>query len=75
MRSHRRSWILGLTGVVLAGLVAGVQTTSDLTDLVFLANRDSHELVVIHAATDQIISRLPVGRQPHMTILGRGQGL
>ena len=69
MRSHRRSWILGLTGVVLAGLVAGVQAASDLTDLVFLANRDSHELVVIDAATDQIISRVAVGRRPHMTVL------
>src|SRR5262245_25831860 len=69
MRMHRRWWILGLTGVVLAGLVAGVQAASELTDLVFLANRDSHELVVIRAATDQIISRVAVGRQPHMTVL------
>ena len=69
MRSHRSSWIIGLTGVVLAGLVAGVQAASDLTGLVFLANRDSHELVVIDAATDQIISRVAVGKRPHMTVL------
>jgi YVTN family beta-propeller protein len=69
MRSHRRWWILGLTGVVLAGLVAGAQAASDLTGLVFLANRDSHDLVVIDAATDQVISRVPVGQRPHMTVL------
>jgi len=69
MRSHRRWWILGLTGVVLACLVAGAQAASDLTGLVFLANRDSHDLVVIDAATDQIISRVAVGKRPHMTVL------
>src|SRR5262245_374024 len=69
MRSHQRWWILGLAGSVLPGLVAGAQAGSDLTGLVFLANRDSHDLVVIDAATDQIISRVAVGKRPHMTVL------
>jgi YVTN family beta-propeller protein len=61
--------MLGLTDVVLAGLVAGAQAPADLTMLVFVTNHNSHDLVVIDAATDRILTRLPVGNQSHMAVI------
>lgn len=71
MRTHRRWWILAVVGLVLTGLVSGAQAASDLKGLVFLANRDSNDLVVIDAATDRILSRLPVGNRPHMSLISK----
>jgi YVTN family beta-propeller protein len=71
MHTHRRWCMLGLTDVVLAGLVAGAQAAADLTMLVFVTNHNSHDLVVIDAATDRILTRLPVGNQPHMAVISR----
>jgi YVTN family beta-propeller protein len=69
MITHQRWRMLGWTGIMLAGLVAGVQAASDPTGLVFVTTRDSHELVVIDAATDRILTRLPVGHRPHMAVI------
>jgi YVTN family beta-propeller protein len=69
MITHQRWRMLGWTGIMLAGLVAGVQAASDPTGLVFVTTRDSHELVIIDAATDRILTRLPVGHRPHMAVI------
>jgi DNA-binding beta-propeller fold protein YncE len=69
MHTHRRWCMLRLTGVVLADSVAEAQAAADLTALVFVTTHNFHELAVMNGATDRILTRLPVGNQPHIAVI------
>jgi hypothetical protein len=69
MHTDRRWRMLGLTGVLLDGLVAGSQTAADLTVLILVTNHNPHDLNVIPDATDRMLTRLLVGNQPHIAVI------
>jgi DNA-binding beta-propeller fold protein YncE len=69
MPPHRRWRMLGLTAVVLAGLVAGAEAASDVTMLILVTNHNPQDLIVIPGVTDQILTSLPVANQPHMAVI------
>jgi hypothetical protein len=67
--THRRCRMLELAGVVLAGLVAGAQAAADLMMLILVTNHNSYDLILIHGATDQLLTRVTAGNQPLMAVI------
>jgi hypothetical protein len=61
--------MLELAGVVLAGLVAGAQAAADLMMLILVTNHNSYDLILIHGATDQLLTRVTAGNQPLMAVI------
>jgi DNA-binding beta-propeller fold protein YncE len=61
--------MVGLTTVALADLMSGAEAAADLTVPILVTNHNHYDLIVIPRATDQILTRLPVGHQPHMAVI------
>lgn len=58
----------GLAGGPRATPAAFAGAPAQVTDRVFVANRESGDVAVIDARTDRVVGRFAVGLRPHMTI-------